>query len=108
MSNEIKNGKNEGRETVRRKSPWRFLFAACAALGTMELLGSFAAWLMYLSMSDPLLTMGEAASVGIIGGADGPTAIFVATPGWTHYLVPCFLVVVGVWGFIRFSKCKQK
>lgn len=105
MSNEQKNEKSK---TEYRKSPWRFLFAACAALGAAELLGSFAAWLMYLCLSDPFLIMGEAASVGIIGGADGPTAVFITTPGWTHYLIPCLMVAVGIYGFVRLCKCKRK
>lgn len=97
-------------EFTYRKSPWRYLFAACAAYGAVELLGSLVAWLLYLFLRDPLLSIsiGEAASTGIIGGADGPTAIFVTTPGWVSYVIPCLLVVVGVWGFLRLSKCKRK
>lgn len=90
------------------KSPWRFVFAACAVYGAAELLGSLVAWLMYLFLSDPFLTAGEAASVGIIGGSDGPTAIFVTTPGWMSYVIPITLLIVGIWGYLRFSRCKQK
>lgn len=98
------------KEFTYRKSPWRFLFAACAAYGAVELLGSLIAWLLYLFLRDPLLSIsiGEAASTGIIGGADGPTAIFVTTPGWTSYVFPCLLVAAGVWGFLRLSRCRQK
>ena len=95
------------KEYAYRKSPWRFLFAALAIYGGWELFGGLAAALLYLSMSDPL---SQAASVGIIGGADGPTAIFVTTrvPEWYHFGIPLLLLLVGIWGFYRFRKCKQK
>jgi len=98
------------KEFTYRKSPWRYLFAACAAYGAAELLGGLIARLMYLFLRDPLLStsMGEAASVGIIGGADGPTAVFVTTPGWMHYINPCLFLIIGIWGFQYFSKRKRK
>ena len=95
------------KEFAYRKSPWRFLFAIMAAYGGAELLGSLIAWGMYLLFR---MQMGsqEAASIGIIGGADGPTAIFVTTPGWTGYVIPVLLLIIGIWGFLRLRKCKQK
>ena len=98
------------KEFTYRKSPWRYLFAACAAYGTAELLGGLIARLMYLFLRDPLLStsMGEAASAGIIGGADGPTAVFVTTPGWMHYINPCLFLMIGIWGVQYFSKRKRK
>lgn len=91
-----------------RINPWRFVFLAAATYGTAELLGSLIAWLMYLSAADPFLQVGEAAGIGIIGGADGPTAIFVTTPAWTGYIVPVLCLVIGIGGFLRFGKNKQK
>ncbi len=43
------------------------------------------------------------ASVGIIGGADGPTAVFITTGDWTSWIIPILAVLacVGVWYFIR-------
>ncbi len=96
------------KEYTYRKSPWRYLFAACAAYGAAELLGSLVAWLMYLAVSDPFKTISSTSSVGIIGGADGPTAIFITTPGWMHHITPVILLVIGIWGFLRFSRCKRK
>lgn len=41
--------------------------------------------------------MKEAASIGIIGGADGPTAVFVTgTPIWLIALAAAAFVVVGI------------
>lgn len=98
------------KEFTYRKSPWRYLFAACAIYGAAELLGGIAARLLYLFLRDPLLSVsiGEAAATGIIGGADGPTAIFVTTPGWTSWVVPCVLLILGIWGFLRLSRCRRK
>ena len=95
------------KEFTYRKSPWRFLFAACAAYGAAELLGSLAAWLIALYLRHSVLAS-NAASIGIIGGADGPTAVFVTTPGWMHYINPCIFLIVGIWGFQRFRKCTRK
>lgn len=46
-------------------------------------------------------------SVGIIGGADGPTAVFVTAPGWTAYVVPVLLTVLGICGFLYFGKKRK-
>lgn len=53
------------------------------------------------------LTVEEAASIGIIGGADGPTAIFV-----TNKVTPTTMIGMGVWilgiiGGVLFIKNKQ-
>ena len=96
------------KEYAYRKSPWRFLFLACAAYGVAELLGSLVAWIAYLAIADPVLQFRESASIGIIGGADGPTAIFVTTPSWTEYVVPLLVLAVGIWGYLRLRKCSQK
>lgn len=37
----------------------------------------------------------DASSVGIIGGADGPTAIFVTSPDWTEFLI-CAVIVAAL------------
>lgn len=50
-------------------SPWRWLFLALAVLA--------GAWTLYQLFW--LLLRHIAASMGVIGGADGPTAIFVST-----------------------------
>ena len=96
------------KEYTYRKSPWRFLFAAAAIYGAAELLGSLVAWVAYLMIADPVLRAGEASTIGIIGGADGPTAIFVTTPDWMGYVLPLLALAVGICGFLYFSRRKQK
>ena len=100
------------KEFTYRKSPWRFLFAACAAYGAAELLdklwGKLFSWYMLNHYRG--FTGTEAESIGIIGGADGPTAVFVTTAVDSVYYwwVPMVLIGVGIWGFLRLRKCKQK
>ena len=104
------------KEFAYRKSPWRFLFAAAAAYGAAQLLGGIWAGLLYLwyriqagfQVMGVGISIAESSSIGIIGGADGPTAIFVTTPGWMHYILPVLALVIGIWGFLRLRKCKQK
>ena len=95
------------KEYAYRKSPWRFLFAALAVYGGWELLGSLIASIAMLTLT---MAHSNAASIGIIGGADGPTAIFVTSRvvEWYHYAIPVALLLVGIWGFTRLRKCKQK
>lgn len=93
----------------RRKKLWRYLFVGCAALGAVELLGNLAGKVLLWLYQYGHLTLGtEAASVGIIGGADGPTAVFVAysTPVWYQYVLPVLLIAVGILGYRRLSKGK--
>ena len=63
--------------------------------------------LIALVLSDQNYGTSEAASVGIIGGADGPTAIFVtasAVPG----LQIVWLILLLLVGILGFSRCKHK
>lgn len=91
----------------QRKSSWRFAFLAAAVIGALELLGSAAAWIFCRLAVAPQFAVGEAASIGIIGGADGPTAIFVAGPGWTSLMLPLLLLIVGVVGYLRLCKYQK-
>ena len=102
--------KKKTKESTARKSPWRYLFAACAVYGGIKLLGGIWVNLIYLGVRlwDKLSPQSMAVSVGVIGGADGPTAIFVTTPPWVQYLLPLVMLIVGIWGFIRLSRCKEK
>ena len=87
------------KKTIDKKKLWRFVFAAMALLSALQGLGYLACWLIGsvlggISFSVPV------ASVGIIGGADGPTAIFVtgmAKPDW-QLILWIVLLVVGITG----------
>ena len=90
------------KEFAYRKSPWRVLFAALAIYGAVKLGAQILFWMITMQ------TYRESLSIGVIGGADGPTAIFVAAPDWTTYLLPLILMAAGIWGFLRLQKCKKK
>ena len=95
-------------EFTYRKSPWRFLFAVGAVYGAVKLISYLVHKILFLFLADPVLRVGEAASIGIIGGADGPTAIFLTTPDWARVVVPVLLVAVGFLGYRRLSRCRRK
>ena len=84
----------------------KILFWSMVVIGGYELLGALLVWVLSLTMTAPGFSIGEAASVGIIGGADGPTAIFVATPAWTAYILPGLCFAAGIWGLLRLRKNK--
>lgn len=77
------------KEYAYRKSPWRWGALVAAAIAGLFLTWTTAVnWLFNLLFGQFLQ---EQQSLGIIGGADGPTAIFVATaPG------PDYDVLLGV------------
>ena len=90
------------------KSPWRWLCLVLAIGSGLSLLWggglSFLTWLLNH------LTQAEANSIGIIGGVDGPTTVFVtASPdAWLYQLGMCLLLLVmGVFGFYFLSRCPR-
>ena len=56
--------------------------------------------------------MKEAMSIGIIGGADGPTAVFVTTKnmysGLPAEAIYVMLLIMGVIGFAALSKLRRE
>ena len=96
-----------------RKSPWRFLFAGLAVCGGAQLLSGlwFKVFYQILVAYCEIRTVwnpGETYSIGVIGGADGPTAVFVAKPEWTYSVLPVIVLITGILGYLRLSRCKQK
>ena len=94
------------KEFAYRKSPWRFVFAAIVMVSILWLL-----FFVLVPLGFQLRTAKEAVSIGIIGGADGPTAMMVATSArnllWE--VLGCMAVAaVGIFGFVRLSRCKKK
>ena len=89
-------------EFTYRKSPWRFVFLFAAICGVL-----------YLCVFGilQLFNLSDAASVGVIGGADGPTAIIVATREVSplpRILGGLAAVLVGLIGYWKLRRCKQK
>lgn len=96
------------KEFAYRKSPWRYVFLGAAivsglwivAYGVTQILG-------FLILSQANIS---AASVGIIGGADGPTAIFVTSSVGINWdaVIMVLVLMVGIVGFLRLRRCRKK
>ena len=90
------------------KSGWRWPCLVAAIIsGTVLLYGGLTqllARMLSFSMN--------AASIGIIGGADGPTAIFVTSsyePGafWFRWALPALILIMGLMGYFRLRRCPR-
>ncbi len=94
-------------EENKKQNPWRFAFLAMAVYGFLKILpGIWANILMLWFAVRSKFSSNHAVSVGIIGGADGPTAIFLTTLGWVHYIFPVLMLLVGIIGYIKLKKQK--
>ena len=51
--------------------------------------------------------MKTAASLGVIGGADGPTAIFITGPDWSSAAITAAVVILVIAGIILLKKSKR-
>ena len=94
------------KEFAYGKSPWRYLCLAMAVVSGLALLFKGG---MNLLMA--MITRAESQSIGIIGGADGPTAIFVTrTPENTLYgmLLAALVLVMSIVGFYSLGHIRKK
>ena len=94
------------REYTYRKSPWRWVCLAVAILSGL--------CLAYQGLPGLLLMLfnksyNAAASIGVIGGADGPTAIFVTTKtsATPLFMIYGSFILLGRVGFLLLRKLKQ-
>ena len=86
---------------------WRCLFLGLAALGGVGMIPAVRAKLLLFCMGASV-PQTRSASIGIIGGADGPTAIFVTSRTDGSFLVPLVLLLVGILGFAVLFARKRK
>ena len=77
------------------------LFSVAAVFAAVEIIPLI---VLTILISQPL----DASSVGIIGGADGPTSVFVAAPNWAGLAIgtAVFAVLLTV-GIVLLKKAKQ-
>ena len=94
-------------EYTYEKSPWRW-----ACLGLAILSGLCLAYRGLPGLLLMLFNKANNASIGIIGGADGPTSVFISTattdapfPAVKFYVL---LLAMGLLGFFALRKLKQK
>ena len=93
------------KEYAYTKSKWRWAALAGAAVAGWKLIfesiTGFVVWLLNFSVN-------ESASLGIIGGADGPTAIFVTTaPIGYRWLLWVLVLVMGLVGWWKLSHIQK-
>ena len=87
-----------------------FTFAAMAILGSLNVLSTLAAYMIAKIWGGLSFPVSNASSIGVIGGADGPTAVFVTAsmgPVW-ELILWIFVAAVGVFGILRIRKMKSK
>lgn len=86
-----------------RKSPWRFLPLVVAIVSALCVVAT---------LTDQLISRFGARSVGIIGGADGPTAIFVTTTttgsDWVELALALVLLAAGAFAYFRLRRLPPK
>ncbi len=95
-------------EQKKKKRLWQFAFGALSLVSGLNLLGNLAAWVIADVLGGISFPVKKAATIGIIGGADGPTAIFVtaaAAPVWQQ-LLWLLLLAVGICGYRHFRNRK--
>ena len=102
------------KEYAYRKSPWRYLFGIAAVVsgGWLIAYGLLQQFGLPLHTLQWFLSPNEAASIGIIGGADGPTAIFVTGalstgPDWDLILMS-IITLLCILAFLRLRRCKPR
>ena len=94
-------------EYTYRKSPWRW-----GALGLAIFSGLCLAYKGLPSLQLALFNTANHASIGIIGGADGPTEVFVTTAE-TGRIIPSagiyvLLLTMGLFGFLALGKLMRE
>ncbi|MDO5400465.1 MAG: hypothetical protein Q4F17_05715 [Eubacteriales bacterium] len=96
----------EMKEFAYRKSPWRMVPLAVAVLCGLSLLNDWVMLGLYVSMGFKLYER----SVGIIGGADGPTAMFITTRVHDSAKIGIIaaVFVLCLLLYFRLCKCKNK
>lgn len=98
------------KEFTFRKSPWRF---ACLALAVLS--GGWLALYRYTiwfggQLVGVISYPARGSSVGVIGGADGPTAVFVTSRSSVDWdvLLMLLLLAAGVLGYLLLRRCPPK
>lgn len=94
------------REYAYTKSKWRWVALAAAVFAGLMLGFQGITGLLTAALN---LSLAEQNSLGIIGGADGPTVLFV-TSNWTPGdMVPwALLLTMGLLGWRKLSRCRAK
>ena len=97
-------------EQKKRKLPGMLLQVlcwACILWGGFRLASGIWVNVLYLVLrSGVTFSSRRAYSIGVIGGADGPTAVFLTAPVWTGYLIAAAVLAVGIGGLVYLRRKK--
>lgn len=92
---------------MEKKKIWQLVCLALAVWGAVKVFPGIFANLLSLGLNlKANFSPNDAYSVGIIGGADGPTAIFLTGPVWAYYVIPVLAIVIGVLGYVKLKETK--
>lgn len=101
--------KKPNKEAFRIRGFLRIGSAVLALCSALELLGFLLARFLGELLGGVSFSLTKASSIGIIGGADGPTSVLVtasAAPVW-QLLAWGMLLVLGIWGFRYFGRSQK-
>lgn len=101
----MKEQKN--RNNSNRNRLWHFVLAAVIFCVAVSLLGDLVARVIH-QMGGISFSVPSAATIGIIGGADGPTSVFVAASAgsWWGTLFKLLLLGTGILGLRYMNRRK--
>ncbi len=92
----------------KKKTILRLACFALALVSGLNLLSCIAAWLIADVLGGISFNVTKATTIGIIGGADGPTSVFItaAPVSVWELLLWSGLLAVSIWGLFRLKKQK--
>ena len=93
---------------MKKQTLLRLASLLLALISGFNFLSGIAAWLISDVFGGISFNVTKASTIGIIGGADGPTAIFVTAthPHLLEILLWLALLTVSLYGLRRFRKSK--
>lgn len=97
--------KEKDRKESRKRTLLRVFFGAMSICAAVVLLGDLAARTV-AAMGGFSFSLNHASSIGIIGGADGPTSVLImsaAAPVW-HMILEALVLILGIMGWRHFKK----
>jgi len=92
---------------MRSPKFWKIIFLIIAILAFAQILIGFLGPGLLARFLSHSISSAEAATIGIIGGADGPTAIFVTRSSGFSRFIPWICALAGSIGSFLLSKCTK-
>lgn len=99
----------DGKQSKKRKI-WRAVFLGMALFGIVNALSCVLIPLLAPNLRGISFSVSQSSGIGVIGGADGPTAILVTASAVSVWELLFWILVVsiGVCGFLQIQKGKSE